>query len=239
MPKPFDSLRGRLLEAGIAPRNVDRYVTELTDHLADLVPELRRQGMNRRSAETAALARIGDLDALAAAMIARPELRSWTARAPWAAFLLAPLASLAAVVAAGLALVVFIVQRLHPNADIPMDLPVWVKVFQMMSTAIDLYMLPMLLIWAILIVALRQRTGVLWPLLGAAALAVIGGALQLDVVLPNAAGAHGEISVGMALLPPYAEFGNSLIRIFTNLAATIPAYLAIRARDRRGQMREA
>jgi hypothetical protein len=233
MPKPFESLRGRLLEAGIAPRNVDRYVTELTDHLADLVPELQRQGMSRRAAEAAALGRIGDLDTLAAAMVARPELRSWTVRAPWAAFLLAPLTGFAAMVAAGLALVVLMVQRLHPNADIPMDLPAWVTVLKMMITFLDLYMLPLMLIWTILIVALRQRTGVLWPLLGAAAVAMIGGALQLDVVLPNAAGAHGEISVGMGLLPPYAEFGNSLIRILTNLAATVPAYLAIRARDQR------
>jgi hypothetical protein len=39
MPKPFDELRERLLRAGIAPRYVRRYLSELADHLADISAE--------------------------------------------------------------------------------------------------------------------------------------------------------------------------------------------------------
>jgi hypothetical protein len=231
MSKPFESLRRRLLEAGIARHNVDRYLAELNDHLADLAPTLERDGMSRRSAEAAALARIGSLDTLAEAMIARPDLRSWTARAPWAAFLLAPLLGLGAIFAASLALIVFIVQQHRADPLAPAVLPSWFEAMRMAITGLDLYGLPVLLGWAIVTVALRQRSAALWPLAGAVVVAVIGGALQLDMVLPTAPGLHGEISVGMGLLPPFAEFGNSLARVIANLALTLPIYLMLRTRD--------
>ncbi len=231
MPKPFDSLRTRLLEAGIAPRTVDRYVAELTDHLADLSPEFAREGLSRRHAEAAALARLGDLDTLAAAMIARKELRSWTVRAPWAAFLLAPLMGFVVVSIAGLALIVSIVQRHRPDALSPAILPDWFGGLHTAVTGFDLYVLPVLLGWTIVLVALRQRSTMLWPLLGMVVIALIGGAAQLNMILPTAPGMHGEISVGMGLLPPYAEFGNSVARVSINLVLTLPFYLVLRVRD--------
>ena len=43
MPKHFHELRERLLNAGVAPRHVQRYLKELADHLADLrAEEVRR-----------------------------------------------------------------------------------------------------------------------------------------------------------------------------------------------------
>ena len=65
MPKPFHELRERLLRAGMAPRHVRRYLSELADHLADLKAEEERAGLNRTDAETAALARLGGIDDLA------------------------------------------------------------------------------------------------------------------------------------------------------------------------------
>src|SRR4051794_3511287 len=86
MSKPFDALRARLLTAGVAPRHIRRYLAELDDHLHDL--------RSHEGNEAAALARLGGVEALARDMIGRPEFRSWTARAPWAMFLLAPLGTL-------------------------------------------------------------------------------------------------------------------------------------------------
>lgn len=95
MAKPFYELRERLLRAGVAPRHVRRYLAELTDHLADLRAEEERAGRSRADAEAAALVRLGSMEDLARAMIGKRQLQSWSARAPWAMFGLAPVSLLA------------------------------------------------------------------------------------------------------------------------------------------------
>src|SRR5438552_14580444 len=95
MAKPFHELRERSLRAGVAPRHVRRYLTELADHLADLRAEEERAGRSRADAESAALARLGGVDNLAKAMIEQRQFQSWCVRAPWAMFCLAPLCLLA------------------------------------------------------------------------------------------------------------------------------------------------
>ena len=96
MPKPFDELREQLLRAGVAPRHVRRYLTELTDHLADLRREEMHSARNAGDAEVEAFARLGNMDDLAKAMIEQRQFQSWCARAPWAMFSLAPTLALAA-----------------------------------------------------------------------------------------------------------------------------------------------
>ena len=95
MAKPFNELRERLLRAGVAPRHVRRYLTELADHLADLRAEEERAGRSRADAESAALIRLGGMDDLAKAMTEQRQFQSWCVRAPWATFGLAPLFLLA------------------------------------------------------------------------------------------------------------------------------------------------
>jgi len=51
-------LRERLLRAGVAPRHVRRYMTELHEHWSDLTAEEERAGRNRADAEAHALARL-------------------------------------------------------------------------------------------------------------------------------------------------------------------------------------
>jgi uncharacterized LabA/DUF88 family protein len=58
MPKQFHELRERLLNAGVAPRHVQRYLKELADHFADLRAEEVRAGRGRAEAESAALGRL-------------------------------------------------------------------------------------------------------------------------------------------------------------------------------------
>ncbi len=90
MPTPFNNLRENLLRAGVAPRHVRRYLTELADHLADLTAEEERAGLSRADAESAALARLGEMDDLAKAMVTKRQFQSWSARAPWITFGVAP-----------------------------------------------------------------------------------------------------------------------------------------------------
>ncbi len=86
----FDHLRERLLQGGIAPRHVRRYLRELGDHLDDLAAAEREAGQSEEAALRIARARLGEEDNLAAAMLARPELKSWAARLPWLVFGVAP-----------------------------------------------------------------------------------------------------------------------------------------------------
>jgi len=94
MVKRFRELREYLLRGGIAPRHVRRYLTELSEHLADLTAEEERAGRSHAEAETVALQRLGGVEELARTMIERRELHSWTARVPWAVLGAGPVVAL-------------------------------------------------------------------------------------------------------------------------------------------------
>src|SRR5678816_52574 len=106
MPKEFELLRERLLRAGIGAAQAGRYIAELKDHLDDLCAEELKAGWSPNDAQARAMRRLGYVDALAEAMIARRELRTWSARAPAAAYVVAPSVILAAATACWLAALV-------------------------------------------------------------------------------------------------------------------------------------
>src|ERR1043166_2931427 len=82
----FKDLQEKLLRAGIAPRHVRRYLGELRQHYDDLDAEENEAGVSGVAAEQAASARLGSDSELTAAMLSQPELRSISARYPWAVF---------------------------------------------------------------------------------------------------------------------------------------------------------
>lgn len=91
----FDAFRASLLRAGVAPRNVRRAVLELGEHYDDLVDDAVAGGMGRTDAERQACCELGDLQAIASEIAARPELRSWAWQYPKLALVFYPLACLA------------------------------------------------------------------------------------------------------------------------------------------------
>ena len=96
MPRPdFQAFEAALLKAGIPACRVRRTALELGEHFDDLVAEGLHAGQQPDEAEDAAAAALGDLQALVAAMRARPELRGWAYRYPRTAVVLYPLAYLA------------------------------------------------------------------------------------------------------------------------------------------------
>lgn len=96
MPAPdFGALRAALLATGTAPDVVERTVAELDDHYCDLVDAGRVAGTARDEAERDALATLGDLQLLAAAVNRRPELKSWAWRWPRVACVVYPVACVA------------------------------------------------------------------------------------------------------------------------------------------------
>jgi hypothetical protein len=211
MAKEFRELRERLLRAGIAPRHVRRYLTELREHLADLAAEQERSGQSRAAAEAAARARLGSIQELARTMIERRELQSWTARAPWVVLGLGPLAGLACCWAIAL-LILWTgwTWFLHgtPSPFVPQLHGFSVAYFGVGRMLY--YWAPLLAGWAMIVVAARQRLGAAWPVASAAMLAILGATGAVDVRSPTVAGRAGD--VGMRFLPLPSEMTGTVIR---------------------------
>jgi len=215
---PFERLRDRLLTAGVSPRHVRRYMAELSDHISDL--EIEAETAGHPEPRKSALERVGRPDDLAQAMIDRPELKAWAARAPWAVFLLGPPLLLAAIDLLSILLVIGIVKAFGPQPG--GVAPGWLVSLAAAVNFIHVYAVPLLLGLVVAVVAIRQHMRPLWPLIGLVAIGVIASLNYLHVAVPLAPGQHGEISLG-------ASAGRwTAFRVAINLALTLPLYLAWR-----------
>jgi hypothetical protein len=213
MPSRFDSLGEQLLRGGVGRRHARRYVAELKDHLEDLIAEERREGSRPMEAELRAQTRLGSPEALAAAMIARPELRTWSARAPVVAWSVAP--SLALVAGAALTMGAVVAAAKQIGSAEP-------------AVAFSNLILPVLLGWALVALALRRRSAPVWPLVGLLTLAVLGAALQVQVTLPSA-GARGEIYLAPSF-GALAGWISFIWRLALTLALTLTPYAGLSLR---------
>lgn len=215
MPRQFAELRERLLRAGIAPRHVRRYLAELNDHCADLTAEEQRNGLTRAAAESAALARLGDTESLAHAMTSQPQLRAWSARAPWASFGIAPIAVLAAAYAIALTILWTGWQWFLPGASTPFGHQTTGLVYYYFTAGRALYYIaPLLIGWTISITAARQRIPPPWPVFGFALLAWIDASVRVYTSRSSSGVLHVGIGLGFhqwyATLVPAAVVFNLL-----------------------------
>jgi hypothetical protein len=224
MSNPFDGLREQLLAAGVAPRHVRRYLAELDDHLADL-----RDEAPCNEADAWAWARLGSTEALAGAMIAREELRGWDVRAPWAAYLLAPVLALVAGLALTVGLVYVSVESFRAPGGM-LVLPFRSAEWMRSITAIGTGLLPILLGWGMALAANGRRRPPLWPALGVIALGILGGAIAFSLSLPTGPGEFGELAIEFALLPPFPGLGLAMLHIAANLALMLLPFAAWRHR---------
>jgi hypothetical protein len=184
MAKPLNELRERLLLAGVAPRHVRRYLTELADHLADLRVEEERAGRRRVDAESAALARLGKMDDLAEAMIEQRQFQSWSARVPWATLGLAPLLFLAAAYFLACLYLWCGWKIFLPGADTPFGSRSTGPIYELANLYFQVgklyyFAAPILVGWGVGLVAVRQRLKAVWPAVGLALIAWMGGTAQI------------------------------------------------------------
>ena len=220
MPREFELLRERLLRAGIGAAQAGRYIAELKDHLDDLAAEEQQAGWSPNDAHARAMRRLGYVDALAEAMIARREFRTWSARAPAAVYVVAPSVVLAIATALWLAALVGVCTWLKGHAALgPADWPERIRPFADGAAWFSNTTLAMVLGWGLAASAIRQRAPLFWPMLGLVVLAAVGAAVQVGVTLP-VGGAHGEIELGSG--PGGSPFGFSGYwgRFVVDLAAT-------------------
>ena len=71
-----------LQKGGVAPVYIDRTLLELEEHYADLEQDALAAGLSREEAAHTAHTALGTEPVIAAAVLARPELREWSVRYP-------------------------------------------------------------------------------------------------------------------------------------------------------------
>ncbi|HMH06573.1 MAG TPA: permease prefix domain 1-containing protein [Terriglobales bacterium] len=225
MAKPFHELRERLLRAGFAPRHVRRYLTELTDHLADLRAEQECAGRSRADAESAALIRLGGMDDLAKAMIEQRQFQSWCVRAPWAMFGLAPLFLLTGAYVVACSILWSGWKFFLPGANTPFVPLDGFAILYFGVGRLLYYFAPILIGWGIGLIAARQRFKVIWPVVGLVLIASIGGTAQVHASRPAVPGGVGHISMDLALGSSVQDISYSLIHALAILSLTVLPYL--------------
>jgi hypothetical protein len=219
MRREFELLRERVLCGGIGRAHAERYIAELRDHVDDLLTEERAAGRSPLEAQARAMQRLGDIDALAEAMIARRELRAYSARAPVAAFVVAPLVMLGLATGLWIAALAAICIGAKHTGWAPSDFARWTGQVASRAASLSNTTLPVLLGWVLAGTAVRQRAPAGWPMLGLVALATVGAAVQVSVTVPLA-GAHGELSLSTGLAGYWGRFA-------LDLAATAAPYALV------------
>lgn len=195
--RELDSLRERLLVAGVAPRHVRRYLRELGEHLDDARRAELDRGVDPREADRAAWQRLGSEDSLLQSVLARPELRGASARFPALVFGLGPALAWLTTIA-----ITVIALHLVPDSVLHQKKPAaWIEIAVALGTGY-VRALPVLVGVVAFMAAARRRARAHWPLAGAALVDVLAGTLSVYVV-----GATG-VAVDSSLLPLLAPFTN-------------------------------
>lgn len=230
----FEPLRERLLAAGVRPARVRRYLAELADHYEDLLAEEEDSGKQGGIARAAALARLGTIDDLADAMMSQSRFRSLAARAPWALF---PGGAVLGLVA-GYGLTTVLMLSAVKTFSLPVGAhlmpPAWLPPIADAVFGFDRYLLPVLLGWLMIVVALRQRLPARWPVVAMLCLSLLGAGLYCRADWPSEP-AVWSFHVGNLLdgqvQSSYASYAAHVLVSF--LAALLP-YLVLRRRLRTG-----
>jgi hypothetical protein len=204
---PFEALRENLLRAGVAPRHVRRYMRELDDHLADLIEAQQAAGHDAPEADSRARALLGGDAELAAAMLARPELKSWAARAPWLVFgLLPPLTIMAGffVLALPLALTARFGGWMRHDG---MAAPDWFRIWAGGTAGLADLALGPALTCGLLLMAERQRMTWKWPVLASVILALADFRMATRFSPPGQRGLIAITALGEFSGPPFPMEG--------------------------------
>ena len=210
MSKPFNELRERLLQAGIAPRHVRRYLRELNDHLTDLRAEEERVGRTGAEAQSIALARLGSIDDLAKAMIDQCQLRSWSWRAPWAVFGILPISALTFAYFVACFILWSGWKLFMPGVETPFGSNVLGPIYGLENVYFQTGRMiyfggPILIGWTIGVVAARQRLKAAWPASGFMIIATIASIARVDAIR-QAHGAAEHVSMTFALDPVHGIY---------------------------------
>jgi hypothetical protein len=172
----LESLRIRLVGAGVSPRYARRLVDELETHWHDLAADLQQRGVAQNEASTLARRRLGTEDDIVACVLATGRFRSFGRRWPWLVFLVGPVLAFPVLVVAMTVLLGLAFMLLSMEFG-------WLT----MEQAIHLYllgfvvMLPIVPCAIAVWIALHGRSRccpIAWPLAGIVLLSLFAGLLS-------------------------------------------------------------
>lgn len=228
MEKQFRELREKLLRGGVAPRHVRRYLSELSDHLVDLKAEEEYAGNSRSEAEKRAFARLGGVDGLANAMTSLRQFKSWSARAPWAAFSLGPLLLLGACYLIACTILLTGWKLFLPDASTPFVRILDERAMIYFGVGRMLFFgAPLFAGWTLALVAARQRLSSVWPILAGALAGLLGATAQVHASRV-ATDASGRVRMTFALGSSGPEILSTLFRALAIVGFALLPYCAWR-----------
>jgi hypothetical protein len=199
----LEDLAERLLRGGVGYRHVRRYIGELRDHYDDAVRSETARGASAESAHALALARLGTMDDLARGMIARPELRALSTRFPklWSCGL--PTALWLGTFLVIIVSFINVTKGFNlggiANGGSP-ELAHWQEPADTFLFLL-VRVLPVVVGGFMLMLALRQRMEMSWPLIGVALLAGLSGTAETSLIFSTSPGTAGEFSFGFGMSP--------------------------------------
>jgi hypothetical protein len=228
---PFDHLREPLLRAGIRPRHVNRYLTELAEHYCDAVQDEERRGASPADAASAARLRMGSDKHLMQGVLARPELLAFSVRYPWAVYGLGSLMGFAGALAAvGLLTALFLAgaAAIAIRTLAMPDTSTWIITALTGFRIFALHGLPLILGAAIVLNATRQRMPVFWPVIGLIMVSLLGALTNFDFTAGPPG--HRQLTIGAGF--SLAKLEQTTIHMAANLAVLLALYAAAAKRLR-------
>jgi hypothetical protein len=157
--------------------------------------------------------------------IEQSRFQSWCVRAPWAMFGLAPLLLLAAAYFVACFILWSGWEIFLPRANtpfVPIDGP---AIFYFQVGRLIYFSAPILIGWAIGLVAGRQRLKAVWPAVGWILIALTGGTAQVHASRTAVLGGVGHIRMGFALGPSVHGIPDGLFHALVILSLTVLPYL--------------
>ena len=201
----FYQLEQELLKGGIAPKTVKRLKVELQDHWESLYQEALALRMSPGEAADYASSQIGDNDALAASILARPELKSLAHKHAWLVFGFVPLFITVLSFIALLMAIVGFAHLIDGNA-LKSEVPVWLEMLAKGYIGFMSYGLHLVVIYVLMKSAVTRRANLVWPSVGGCLVAILGSVLTFSIQFPDMHGQLGSVSASMGLGlydPPY------------------------------------
>jgi len=229
-PKRFASLTERLLRAGVSPRRIGRLLGEIETHFDDLVSEFQASGLTRAESEARAEARLGSEDAFVEGVMARPELRSWARRWPWAAFVLFPLVGWALLFVLAMLVMAGAISFFNHVLGIA---PGHSRGLALLCEALllaALWVAPIAAAGAACLLAAHRRAPLVWPIVGCVLVALVGAMTNGGFQFPSPS--HGVLNAGIGF-PIRRPLGT--IRVATTLVAILVPFLWFAVSKLRGQ----
>ena len=157
--------------------------------------------------------------------IEQSRFQSWCVRAPWAMFGLAPILFLAAAYFVACFILWSGWKMFLPGTNTPFVPIEGLANFYFQIGRLIYFSAPILIGWAIGLVAGRQRLKAVWPAIGWILIALIGGTAQVRASRTAVVSGVGHVRMGFALGPSAHGIPDGLLHALVVLSLTVLPYL--------------